>query len=106
MSRSELMGIGSADPFLVLAARDRRHQHDDQECVGVEYETREEKSERQFREYTEHLLVQSAEMTDADLIQMDKDDRLYRETHTLAPSEEALAAARKYMDEALNGRKS
>jgi hypothetical protein len=96
MDSELLMIVASADPFRVVAS-DRFHQHDDQECVGAEYETREERSERRYREHTEHLLIESAERMDADLLRMDAEDRRYREAHPDPISSESLRIAAEYM---------
>ena len=90
------MAFASASPFRIVA-RYRFHQHDDQECIGYEHETREERSERLFREHTEELLIQSAEMQDADILRMEEQDRRYREEHPELVSEESLRIAAEYM---------
>jgi hypothetical protein len=97
---TDLMLIASADPFKIVA-RNHRLQHEDAECVGSDFESREERSDRLYREHTESLLVESAEKVAAQEARFDAEDRAWRETHPQEPSAEALQQAREYMARAI-----
>ena len=101
---ADLARIARADAFREVA-REHRLTHEDAECIGPDYETRQEREERQHRERQEDAITAALELEPIATARWDREDRLWRETHTIEPSAAAIAAARAYMAWVAEGKK-